>query len=53
LKRLHTAAVRAWYKWLNRRGSPKALTWERFNDILVDFPLPAPRIVVTIWASSP
>jgi hypothetical protein len=40
---------RAWYKWLCRRSQRKRLTWERFADLLRDFPLPKPRIRVPIW----
>ena len=39
----------AWYKWLHRRSQKASLTWERFTDLLRQFPLPVPRIVVTIW----
>jgi group II intron reverse transcriptase/maturase len=42
---------RAWYKWLCRRSQKRRLTWERFADLLRDFPLPKPRIVVSIWGS--
>jgi len=42
-------ARRAWYKWLNRRSQRARLTWERFTDLLRDFPLPTPRVVVKIW----
>ncbi len=44
-------AKRIWYKWLCRRSQRKRLTWERFADLLRDFPLPVPRITVRIWAS--
>ena len=40
---------RSWYKWLCRRSQRKRLTWERFADLLRDFPLPRPRITVRIW----
>jgi group II intron reverse transcriptase/maturase len=53
LKRLDQAARLSWYKWLNRRGAPRELTWERFADLLTDFPLPAPRVKVSLWTSSP
>jgi hypothetical protein len=43
------SARRAWFKWLNRRSQRARLTWERFEDLLRDFPLPEPRIVVNIW----
>ena len=42
---------RAWYKWLCRRSHRTRLTWERFADLLRDFPLPKPRIMVSIWDS--
>jgi len=44
-------AKRAWYKWLCRRSQRKRLTWERFADLLRDFPLPRPRITVRIWGA--
>ncbi len=44
-------AKRIWYKWLGRRSHRKRLTWERFADLLRDFPLPVPRITVWIWSS--
>ncbi len=44
-------AKRIWYKWLCRRSQRKRLTWERFADLLRDFPLPEPRIRVRIWGS--
>lgn len=44
-------AKRSWYKWLCRRSQRKRLTWERFEDLLCDFPLPLPRITVRIWGS--
>ena len=42
-------AKRTWYKWLCRCSQRKRLTWERFADLLRDFPLPRPRITVRIW----
>jgi len=44
-------AKRSWYKWLCRRSQRTRLTWERFQDLLRDFPLPRPRIKVRIWGS--
>ena len=49
LARLVTQAGRAWHKWLNRRSQNARLTWERFKDLMKDFPLPKPRVVVQIW----
>jgi group II intron reverse transcriptase/maturase len=41
--RHHT--VRAWHKWLNRRGAKRRLTWEKFERLLDIFPLPQPVLV--------
>ena len=37
-------AMVIWRKWLNRRGGKKHITWEKFNRILENFPLPKPSI---------
>jgi group II intron reverse transcriptase/maturase len=42
---------RSWYKWLNRRSHRSRLNWERFNDLLKDFPLPEVRVYVDLWNS--
>jgi group II intron reverse transcriptase/maturase len=44
-------ARRTWYKWLCRRSQKKRLNWGRFQDLLRDFPLPRPRIVVQLWGT--
>jgi RNA-directed DNA polymerase len=44
---------RAWFKWLCRRSQKARLTWERFSDLLKDFPLPTPRVVVPLWGVPP
>ena len=44
-------AERSWYKWLCRRSQRTRFTWERFKDLLRDFPLPKPRITGRIWGS--
>jgi len=49
LKQRVARVRRNWHKWLNRRSQRARLTWERFGDLLRDFPLPTPRIVVSIW----
>lgn len=46
-------AQHAWYKWLRRRSQRTRLTWQRFQDLLRDWPLPRPRIVVPIWGPPP
>lgn len=45
-------AERIWFKWLNRRSQRASKTWEQFQDMLRDFPLPRPRIVVRLWAGA-
>ena len=49
LKALDWHVTRAWHKWLNRRSQRARLNWERFGDLLRDFPLPRPRVVVNLW----
>ncbi len=44
-------AERSWYKCLCRRSQRTRFTWERYQDLLRDFPLPRPRITVQIWGS--
>jgi len=33
--------VRAWRKWLSRRNRERGMTWDRFNQLLERYPLPA------------
>ena len=43
-------STHAWLKWLRRRSNrARGLIWERFEDLLRDFPLPKPLICVQIW----
>jgi group II intron reverse transcriptase/maturase len=43
-----------WHKWLRRRSQrARHLTWKRFSAYLEAFPLPQPRIYVSIWARAP
>jgi len=53
LRKVRLAAARAWFKWLRRRSQRTRLNWQRFNDLLKSFPLPALRICVQIWAATP
>jgi len=36
------------FKWLNRRGKRGCYTWEKFELLLARYPLPEPRIKVTL-----
>jgi RNA-directed DNA polymerase len=49
LVRLSERTKRLWYKWLKRRSQRTGLNWKNFVDILRDFPLPRPRIMVRLW----
>ena len=40
------------FKWLNHRGKRNRLKWERFNEMLKRFPLPKPRIKVSMFGFS-
>ena len=40
---------RRWFKWLRRRSQRTRLTWEKFLELVKVYPLPKPRIVVSIW----
>lgn len=50
LNHLIEHAKRAWHDWLNRRSQRSHLNWQRFKALLETYPLPRPRIVVSIWA---
>ena len=43
-------ARRAWYKWLRRRSQRSRLNWDRFNDLLRDYPLSTPSVWQSLWA---
>ena len=37
------------YKWLNRRGKKGCYSWEKFAKLLARYPLPSPRIKVSLF----
>jgi len=49
LMRFDQAVKRLLFKWLNRRGKRRSLNWEKFNEMLRCFPLPKPRIMVSMF----
>ena len=51
LSRLIFWVTRVWHKWLNRRSQRARITWERFQTLLRDFPLPRARVKVNIWSA--
>ena len=36
-------------RWPNRRGNRRSLNWQQFNLMLKRFPLPRPRVMVSLW----
>jgi RNA-directed DNA polymerase len=40
---------RSWHKWLNRRSQRSTMSWERFKDLLKDYPLPVPQSRMVFW----
>ncbi len=42
-------AEKTWYYWLNRRSQRSRLNWERFRDLLKDFPFPKACVYVGMW----
>ena len=47
LSKFYTLCRCAWKKWLSRRNN-RGVTWERYEQILICYPLPTPRIVHSI-----
>lgn len=45
LNSYHHWVAQEWRKWLNRRSQKAKMTWERYSRLLVNYPLPRPRIV--------
>ncbi len=51
-RRLHLLirdVERSWHKWLNRRSQRSTMSWERFKDLIKDYPLPVPRSQTVFW----
>jgi group II intron reverse transcriptase/maturase len=55
LLRFRHEVQRAWQKWLNRRSNRARMRWERFNRLLVRYPLPPVRVIHSVYrtAASP
>jgi len=45
LDRLYRQVRRIMYKWLNRRSQRKSCNWSGFNEMLIHFNTPSPRII--------
>ena len=48
---LRTETIHIWHKWLNRRSQRAKKSWERFNDLMKDLPLPEPKVYVDLWST--
>lgn len=51
LARLRRVVARVWGKWLGRRGA-QSFSWERFGPLLARFPLPAARVVHSVYGTA-
>jgi len=49
IRRFGKAVEKLLFKWLNRRGKRNCLNWEKFEKMLKRFPLPKPRIRVSMF----
>lgn len=49
IKRFSHEVKNLLFKWLNRRGKRGCLNWQKFNKMLALFPLPEPRIKVSMY----
>jgi group II intron reverse transcriptase/maturase len=52
INRFAEEVKRLLFKWLNRRGKRHCLNWEKFDGMLKRFPLPKPRIKVSMFGYS-
>ena len=55
LARFRHELIRAWQRWLNRRGPRNGASWERFQQLLQHYPLPPAAVVHSVFrhAASP
>lgn len=50
--RYYWEVVKLIYKWINRRSQRRSFNWKGFNEYLMKFPLPKPRIVHRFYIPS-
>jgi hypothetical protein len=53
LQRFRREVIEVWRKWLERRGDPKGMSWERMRKLLEFFYLPEARVVHSAFAAKP
>ena len=44
IRRFEREVEKLLFRWLNRRGNRRSLTWAQFNLMRKRFPLPRPRL---------
>ncbi len=49
LRQFYNRTISLLFKWLNRRSQKKSMNWDQYMNYLQIFPLPQPRIVVTLY----
>lgn len=52
LSMLTEKVERSWFRWLRRRSQRTRMTWDRFGEILRNFPLPKVKVYKNLWATS-
>ena len=51
LQHVRRACGVVWHKWLNRRSQRAEKSWDAFNDMQREFPLPSARVYVRLWSA--
>jgi len=51
LSQFFDAVRREWHRWLNRRSQRNTMTWDRFVQLLRQYPLPKPVVVHSVYAA--
>lgn len=53
LSKLHYQVKHLWRKWLGRRNRDGPMPWQTFGQLLIDYPLLAPKIVHSYLPANP
>jgi RNA-directed DNA polymerase len=51
LSQFFEAVRREWHRWLNRRSQRNTMTWDRFVQLLRQYPLPKPVVVHSVYGA--
>jgi group II intron reverse transcriptase/maturase len=49
LARFYRSVRMVWRKWLDRRSQKAKMSWDRYNQLLVTYRLPKPRVVHSVY----